>query len=195
MVPMSASDQHRKLRKSWNEPGHAHELTFSCFHRLPLLNHDRTRQWLIDALNRSRKRWEFDLWAYVIMPEHVHFLIHPHREHYKISDILKSIKQPVARNALRYLREIKSNGLSRLAVVRSGGVEYRFWQEGGGYDRNIIKEYTAWKSIEYIHNNPVKRGLVNHAVEWKWSSAELSTDVPSHSPTAPSTRRVTRRRR
>ena len=41
----------RKRRESSNEPGQAHELTFSCYRRMPLLSKDRTRQWLVDALD------------------------------------------------------------------------------------------------------------------------------------------------
>ena len=45
----------RKLLKTFNAPGHAHELTFSCFKRLPLLAKDRTRQWFVNALDRARR--------------------------------------------------------------------------------------------------------------------------------------------
>jgi len=167
--PMPA---HRKKRKSYNDPGHAHELTFSCFRQWPLLSRDRTRQWLIEALESSRKRWNFELWAYVIMPEHVHILLCPCDENYDIGSILKAIKQPVSRNAIRFLREHAPDWLPKLRVVRpSGRVEHRFWMAGGGYDRNIIRAKVAWSSVEYIHNNPVKRGLVDSPTDWCWSSA------------------------
>jgi putative transposase len=41
---------HRKKVKSYNEPGHAHELTFSCFQRQPFLTKERSCRWFIDAL-------------------------------------------------------------------------------------------------------------------------------------------------
>jgi putative transposase len=65
----------RKTRKAWDQAGHAHELTFSCFRRLRLLGSDRTREWLLRSLETARSWWRFALWAYVIMPEHVHLLI------------------------------------------------------------------------------------------------------------------------
>ena len=49
--------------------------------------------------------------------------------------------------------------------------ERLFWQSGGGYDRNIIEPATLLKMIDYLHNNPVRRGLVQRAIEWWWSSA------------------------
>jgi hypothetical protein len=52
-----------------------------------------------------------------------------------------------------------------------GEEEFRFWQAGGGYDRNIEKHATLFQMIEYIHLNPVRRGLVKAATDWPWSSA------------------------
>ena len=162
----------RKTRRTYNLPGNAHELTFSCHKRMPLLSRDRTRFWLVEALDKARKRWEFQIWAYVIMPEHVHILLLPVAPTYDISLILKTIKQSVARRAVRFLRRRAPEWLERLRVVRPGGkIEYRFWQQGGGYDRNIVELKTAWLSVDYIHNNPVRRGLVVSPQDWPWSSA------------------------
>jgi putative transposase len=73
--------QHRRRNKSYNEPGHAHELTFSCFKRLPLLSRDRTRRWFLEALDTARLRLQLALWAYVIMPEHVHVIVWRERDY------------------------------------------------------------------------------------------------------------------
>jgi len=48
---------------------------------------------------------------------------------------------------------------------------WRFWQDGGGYDRNIRDSRELERLINYIHENPVRRGLVKNAAEWYWSSA------------------------
>jgi putative transposase len=55
----------------------------------------------------------------------------------------------------------------------NGEVHYRFWQRGGGYDRNVIESATVHQMIEYIHANPVRRGLVEQATDWLWSSARF----------------------
>src|SRR5947209_4669551 len=72
---LDMNQPHRKKVRSYNEPGHAHELTFSCFRRLPLLNRDRCRRWFLAALESGRQRRHLALWAYVIMPEHVHVIV------------------------------------------------------------------------------------------------------------------------
>jgi putative transposase len=173
---------HRKRVRSYNVPGHAHELTFSCFRRLPLLSRDRTLQWFQEALEAARNRRNLALWAYVIMPEHVHVIVCPRDLAYDVRLVRTALKVPVQRKALAFLRQHAPGYLDRLRDEQPNGeVHYRFWQRGGGYDRNITDPRTLWKMIEYIHNNPVRRGLVSSPVDWPWSSArfyEGCQDVP-----------------
>ncbi len=162
----------RKQCRRFDDPGHAHELTFSCYRRLPLLSRDRTRGWLVEAIDEARLRERFDLQAYVIMPEHVHILIRPREPGDEVSRILWRIKRPMGRRAVAYLRVHSPSFLAKLTVTRGDGIrESRFWQAGGGYDRNIVEPTTVRKVIDYIHLNPVRRGLVEHPEDWAWSSA------------------------
>ena len=159
----------RKKLHHINLPGHAHELTFSCYHRLPLLSRDRTRQWLIDAIKSSRSKHQYALLAFVIMPEHVHIIVHPLNQSYGIAWFLKSVKQSVSRKAHHWLANNDQQWLEKLTDTKTG--EFRFWQAGGGYDRNIVNHNTLLQMIEYLHQNPVRRGLVEHVADWSWSSA------------------------
>ena len=161
----------RRHRKALDLPGHAHELTFSCYRRYPLLSRDRTRLWFCDSLSGAAKKWDFAIFAWVIMPEHVHVVLRPRRPDYRMAHILRAIKLPVSRRAMRYLTDRDSPWLDRLTRIRGSRTERLFWQSGGGYDRNIDSSETLARSIEYIHSNPVRRGLVESASDWYWSSA------------------------
>jgi putative transposase len=165
--------KYRKRRRVFNDENHAHELTFSCYHKLPLLDRDRTRLWMIDALVAARQRWNFSIWAYVLMPDHAHLLLFPRSASYSIERISKSIKQSVARRAIEWLRRHAPDFLERLAGTTTSDErqKHHFWQPGGGYDRNICSAETAWKSVNYLHLNPVRRGLVEQPEQWEWSSA------------------------
>ena len=48
---------------------------------------------------------------------------------------------------------------------------FRFWQRGGGYDRNMTDGKAIHSSIQYIEANPVRSGLDEKPEDWKWSSA------------------------
>ncbi len=161
---------HRKTRETYNTPGEPHELTFTCFKFRKFLSKDRTRQYVIDALTRFPGEYEFDLWAFVIMPEHMHLIVAPRDDEYDISDFLKAFKQSVSRKAINYLRRYNPDGLRHLATGMTDA-PYAFWMDGPGYDRNVIKLKTLSKMVEYIHNNPVRRGLVECPEDWEWSSA------------------------
>ena len=158
-------------RKSIDEPGHAHMLTFSTHQRYRFLSVDRTCGWLADAIEEARASLDFALWAYVFMPDHVHLIVRPGGTTWGISDFLRAIKLPVGQQAMTYLREHSPGWLLRLAVRHGSRLEHHFWQSGGGFDRNIFEPTTLGAMIEYIHANPVRKGLVTEAGAWKWSSA------------------------
>jgi putative transposase len=161
---------HRKRCKRYDIAGHAHYLTFSCFRRQPFLTRDRARQWLLDAVQAAKAKHPFDLWAFVIMPEHAHLLIFPHPSA-TISGILKSIKQPVSQRALRWVQLHAPAFLASMADGQPNGqISYRFWQRGGGYDRNIWSLPEVVEKVRYIHENPLRRGLVDRPEQWPWSS-------------------------
>jgi ABC-type glycerol-3-phosphate transport system permease component len=117
----------RKLRRSSEDPGCAHELTFSCYQRLPLLGRDRTRMWFVDALDAARRRHSLELWGYVIMPEHVHVLFVPLDPAYRIRGVLQSIKQPVMRLALNSCGIAVLTGLASLAAGAFAGFALAFF--------------------------------------------------------------------
>lgn len=163
---------HRKTRKTFDSPGDSHFLTFSTFKRLPLLTKERSCQWVVDAINLSRERNPFDLWAWVIMPEHVHLVLYP-LDGTTIASILKTLKQSVSLRAINWLEENAADYLPNIEVVQPNGKRsYRFWQRGGGYDRNLRSVRDIHEKIEYVHQNPVTRGLVSRQTDYRWSSAK-----------------------
>ena len=158
-------------RRSFHEFGHAHELTFSCYRRFPFFKVERTCEWLQEAIESARVSESFLLWAYVFMPDHIHLLILPASDDADIARILKSIKGPVGRRALRYVKEHSQEWLPKLARTRGQKREHLFWQSGGGYDRNVTSSETLLSMIDYIHANPVRKGYVERPHDWRWSSA------------------------
>ena len=169
--PKTGKSFFRKTRRRFDEVGQARELIFSCYRRYPVLNRDRTRRWFLEELEAARKDWSFDLWAYVLMPEHVHLLIYPRGSKPEAGKIAGQIKEAVARRAIAYFEAHAPAWLLRITVREGERTRRRFWQPGGGYDRNVVEPATAHEMVEYIHANPVRRGLVALAEDWEWSSA------------------------
>ena len=124
---------------------------------------------------RACDRHDVALWGYVCMPEHVHLLVRPRNDVHDIGNFLRSIKESVTRKAMGYR---KSSGLPESVWepyldLDSGKATFRFWQRGGGYDRNIFTHDEMVEKLSYMHNNPVARGLCEMPNEYRWSSASF----------------------
>lgn len=112
----------------------------------------------------ARQRFALGLFAWVVMPEHVHLLVSPGER--PLSPALKSLKQSVAQ---RVIAGWRSDDAAALGAIMAGGAP-RFWLDGGGFDRNVRDEEEFSKQVRYIHRNPVERGLVASPELWRWSS-------------------------
>ena len=154
----------------FNTPGTPHGLTFSCYQNQKIFKFRRTCECFIQALKKARKKHNFHIWAYVIMPDHVHLLIFPCEGDYSISDILSSIKHSTSKRVINWVKRNRPQYLKNFETEKKHH-PYRFWQDGGGYDRNIRNHAELIRFVNYVHNNPVRRGLVNDPTEWYWSSA------------------------
>ena len=65
-----------------------------------------------------------------------------------------------------------------LARLQRPDGSHRFWQTGGGYDRNIVSTAELYEKIAYIEANPVRRRLASAAVDYPWSSAQYHAGQP-----------------
>ena len=136
------------------------------------MTNDHWRSLLCESIDRAIAKQEFRLVAFVLMPEHVHLLVYPTTNPVRIDRLLSAIKQPYSVRIRTILEENHSPLLERLMVrERPGKWSFRYWQEGPGYDRNFNTEAATWAAIDYIHLNPVRRGLVERIEDWRWSSA------------------------
>jgi putative transposase len=144
---MRTADGPRKKVRHFDLPGDAHYLTFSCYRGMPLLSKDRTRIWFLEELAKAREKHRFDLWAWVIMPEHVHLLIYPRERDYETDKILASIKKPVSFKAIQFLKELAPEFLEKLTVRNRNRTYHRFWQAGPGYDGNLNELEAIYKTI------------------------------------------------
>ncbi len=158
-------------RVTYNTPGEAHELTFSTSGRVPVLQPDEVKAILIQVLDESRQRFNFEIWAYVVMLDHVHMLVFPREQVYDIDQVRQDIKKRSAFRAIALLRESRPDLIERITLREGSKVRTRFWQDGKGYDRNVTSKKALKASIQYIHENPVRKGLCESPIDWYWSSA------------------------
>ena len=160
-------------RRTINAPGHWHFLTFSVYRRKQLLVSDWSRDLVCGQLDAARQHLDYDIIAYVIMPEHVHVLVRPRQHEYDVGNFRGMLKRKVADAVRARLLELgRDDWIESLTVTDNGRKKFRFWQKGGGYDENLWSQRPILAVIDYIHDNPVRRGLVQRPEDWRYSSAE-----------------------
>ena len=132
----------------------SHFLTFSCYHRQPLLRDLQMETTFLLALEQIRRRFQMVVFGYVVMPEHVHLLVSEPGVR-ALSDAMQVLKTRVAIEA------------RKLGKRSAGGLP--FWQ-ARYFDHNVRNYAGFVTQLRYIHRNPVKRGLCSAPELWPWSS-------------------------
>lgn len=140
-----------------------HFITCSCYRRQPHLGTARRCDLFLRLLEQTRRKYRFVVHGYVLMPEHFHLLI-TEPEVGDPSVLMKVIKQ-------RFARRVKRKGRGTSWAQRSlwDTAADSVWQKRF-YDFNVWSERKRIEKLRYMHRNPVKRGLVEHPEQWKWSS-------------------------
>ena len=140
------------LRKGrFSEEGRGYVLTKCVSNGKSLIEDARVTKSLIEALFWMERDNFYSIDAFVVMPDHYHAVIVLAGTK-SLSQIMRSIGSHTAREANR--------------IMGSSG---QFWQRGY-YDRAIRKTEDIEDIFKYIHHNPVRRGLVQVADGWPYSS-------------------------
>lgn len=147
--------------------GHLHFITASCYRREPLLNAAWRRDLFVKVLERVRQKYQFVVVGYVVMPEHFHLLIsEPERANPSV--VIQALKLGVARRIVASRKRRERRNRTQAALWEHSSTN-RIWQ-ARFYDYNVWSGRKRVEKVRYIHRNPVRRGLVEHPVRWRWSS-------------------------
>jgi len=152
------------------EPTHPHFITCTVLHWIPLFTRIESVEIILESFRHLQKYDNFKLFAYVILENHLHMIA-------SSDDISQSIKKFKSYTAKALLELLQTNRvqtiLDQLAFYKKAHkteTTYQIWQEGSAF-KLIQSEAMMRERIDYIHNNPLKRGYVDEATHWRYSSA------------------------
>jgi REP-associated tyrosine transposase len=150
-------------------------ITAVANHRLPVFSTDVIKTITCAAIDEARTSCGFLLFAYVLMPDHFHVMTDSPR---KPSIVLQFLKGIVSRRVLGYLKEMKYETSLRKLEHDSWKRSHRYslWQHDSEVF-SITSETTFMQKVNYIHQNPVRAGLVERAEDYRWSSVRLWRSV------------------
>lgn len=161
-------DEYRKRLRRRESPADVRFVTFSTYRRIPLFQSAAIKDVFARQLVACRAAHCMELFAWVVMPEHVHMLARMSGSPWNA--VARSLKTQISKQVLERWRQLNAPILRRIEVRSDDRIGHRFWQHGGGFDRNVRSMSEFVKAVRYIHRNPVERGLVGQPEEWKWSS-------------------------
>jgi REP element-mobilizing transposase RayT len=152
------------------EPDAPHFLTFTVLEWLPVFTRPDTVNIILEAFTFRQQNPAFRVYGYVILENHLHCIL-------QAPDLARQIKQLkswTARRIIDYLQERRvTQLLAKLAYYKKAHKtdrDYQFWQEGS-HPQWIQNEAMLLEKLEYMHDNPVKRGYVDKPEDWRYSSA------------------------
>jgi putative transposase len=141
-----------------------HFITCSCYRRQAWLGSVLRRDLFLKVLERVRRRYQFVVVGYVVMPEHFHLLVSEPQE-CTLSRVMQALKLGFARRLLGERRRRRPSAQGELL----DNAPRHVWQ-ARFYDFNIWSRRKRVEKLRYLHRNPVKRGLVEAPELWRWSS-------------------------
>ncbi|MFN2516418.1 MAG: transposase [Pyrinomonadaceae bacterium] len=151
-------------------------LTAVAKDRLPVFRTDAIKVITCAALDEARKSAGFFIYAYVIMPDHLHMITD---RILKLSIVLRYINGITSRRVIDHLKQRGHNAsLQKLKhETKERAYRYSLWDHHSNVF-SITSEDMLMQKVDYIHQNPVRAGLVEKAEDYRWSSVRFWNRCP-----------------
>jgi putative transposase len=145
-------------------------LTCTVVAWIPALIQPRMAQCVVDNLRYCQKHKGMRIYAYVIMDNHLHFVA----QGAGLTSVIQSFKSYTAHRLVEIAQDLGQDWLmSQFRFYKAPHKttsSFQVWQEGS-HPQVIESSRVLLQKMEYIHNNPVRRGWVAAPEHWQWSSA------------------------
>ncbi|MEI6562084.1 MAG: transposase [Verrucomicrobiota bacterium] len=148
------------------EPDHAHFVTSTIVEWLPVFTSSACCDILIRSFEHCREHKGLRIHAWVILDNHFHAILSGP----ELANTIRDLKRFTSRVLLEQIRaEGREWLLNQLAYYRAAhkmASEHQVWQEGV-HPQAIQGDAMMLQKLEYLHNNPVKRGMVAAPEDWR----------------------------
>ena len=137
---------------------------------LPVFAYPQFAGVIIESWKFLQEQRGVHIYGYICMENHIHWIASARN----LSEQVRSFKSYTARIILDVLEKegftTVLNELSYFKMQHKVEQKFQLWQEGN-HPQEILDKYMMLQKLEYIHQNPVRRGYVNKPEDWRYSSA------------------------
>jgi putative transposase len=159
-----------RSRYGIREPHAAHFVTSTVVGWLPVFTTAPRCDVLIESLRYCRDQKGLTIYGWIILDNHLHAIVAAP----DLARVMMDFKRHTARRLMELLAEERCdwllNQFSHQRAKHKVESEHQFWQEGF-HPQVIGDDLMMGQKLDYLHNNPVKRGLVATPKHWRYSSA------------------------
>ena len=152
------------------EPDRAYFVTSTIVAWLPVFTTAARCDILVEAFEHGRAHKGLRISAWVILDNHFHAILAAP----DLPRAMADVKRHTARRIVGQLEAERCDWLlERLRFYRAAHKtesEHQVWQEGF-HPQALLDDGMMVQKRDYLHNNPVKRGLLARAEDWRYSSA------------------------
>jgi len=154
------------------EKGTLHFITLTTVEWIDIFTKPIYKQIIINSLKYCQKNKGLEIYAFVIMTNHLHLIVSSLLKNISISDILRDFKKFITKGIIKELKNDNRKYISQLLKYygKKAKQEYQMRQQGN-YPEIIETEKFFLQKLEYIHNNPVKAEIVDKQEVYLYSSA------------------------
>ncbi len=163
-------------------PDYLYFVTTSAYRRAHLFQLDVVKRILVDSLHFMRTSAWLNLYAFVIMPNHIHLIIRLLQEH-ALSDVMRDFKKFTSKQIARHYQVMENENV--ISLLEKGGQRrrhnFKVWDDE--YDaRDIFSREFLEQKMNYVHYNPCQPQwkLAENPEDYVWSSARFyMEDMPA----------------
>ncbi|MDI1355002.1 MAG: transposase [bacterium] len=162
----------------------AYFVTVTTVNWVDLFTRQNHRMTIIDSLKYCQKQKGLEIYAYVLMPSHLHMLCRG-KEGFALSDIMRDFKKFTSKRLIQNINEESESRrewlleiFSKACEHLSRGQEYKVWQDGYHAEALYTNKF-VFQKLNYIHANPVKDRIVEKPEDYMFSSARNYADLDS----------------
>lgn len=158
-----------------------HYMTFTIVDWVDVFTRKSYRDAILQSFDYCRKYKGLILHGYVIMSNHIHVIMQSKQG--KLSDLVRDFKKFTATSILKMIHQEPESRrdwmLKRFEFsAKSHGRNdiHQFWKYGN-HPEEIYSTKFLWTKLDYIHQNPVRAGLVEKSNDYLYSSARNYTGL------------------
>jgi putative transposase len=151
-------------------------VSFAVVYWIDLFIRDEYKKVVLDSWQYCMANKGMELYGWCIMTSHIHIIIGSHGD--KLEKIMQNMKRHTSEMLHKTILNHKGESrkewmlwlMERAGKKNSNNGDFQLWQQ----NNNPIELYNlkmAWQKLDYIHNNPVKAGIVEKAEDYLYSSA------------------------